>query len=116
MVNPIHVILRNRPDVVAGWSDEEVAKRWWQLFRLRKNKDKSPAIPTEDELRLFMSPARSKQLRNRSARSSEGQVRYVRRDEWLTPLTLDERSVASRLSWLRSWSELDCPVSWGVTS
>ena len=65
MVNHIHVILRNRPDVVAGWSDEEVAKRWWQLFPLRKNKDKSPAIPTEDELKLFMSPARSKQLRSR---------------------------------------------------
>jgi len=36
--------------------------------------------------------------RNRSASSSEGQVGYVRRDEWLTvrltPLTLDERSVA----------------------
>ena len=64
MVNHIHVILRNRPDVVAEWSDEEVAKRWWQLFPLRKNKDKSPAIPTEDELKLFMSPARSKQLRS----------------------------------------------------
>ena len=65
MVNHIHVILRNRPDVVAGWSDKEVAKRWWQLFPLRKNKDKSPAIPTEDELKLFMSPGRSKQLRGR---------------------------------------------------
>jgi len=28
MVNHAHVILRNRPDVVAGCSDEEVAKRW----------------------------------------------------------------------------------------
>ena len=46
MVNHIHVILRNRPDIVAGWSDEEVANRWWQLFPLRKNKDKSPAVPT----------------------------------------------------------------------
>jgi len=36
MVNHVHVILRNRPDVVALWSDEEVAKRWWQLFPLRK--------------------------------------------------------------------------------
>jgi REP element-mobilizing transposase RayT len=65
MVNHVHVILRNRPDVVAGWSDEEVARRWWQLFPLRKNKDKSPAVPTESELKLFMSPARSKQLRTR---------------------------------------------------
>ena len=53
MVNHVHVILRNRPDVVAGWSDKEVAKRWWQLFPLRKNKDKTPAVPTESELKLF---------------------------------------------------------------
>ena len=32
--------------------------------------------------------------RNRSARSIEGQVGYVRRDEWLTPTMLDERSAA----------------------
>jgi len=65
MVKHIHVILRNRPDVVAAWSDEEVARHWWQLFPLRKNKDKTPATPTDDELKLFMSPARSKQLRAR---------------------------------------------------
>ena len=34
MVNHVHVILRNRPDVVAGWSDEEVARRWWQRYFL----------------------------------------------------------------------------------
>lgn len=28
-----HVILRNRPDVVPQWSDEEVAKRWLRLSR-----------------------------------------------------------------------------------
>ena len=37
---------------------------------------------------------RKRGSRNRSASSSEGQVGYVRRDEWLTPLTLDERSAA----------------------
>jgi REP element-mobilizing transposase RayT len=65
MVNHVHVILRNRPDVVAGWSDEEVARRWWQLFPLRKNKDKSATVPTESELKLFMTPVRCKQLRGR---------------------------------------------------
>lgn len=195
MVNHVHVILRNRPDVVAGWSDEEVARRWWQLFPLRKNKDKTPAVPTESELKMWVTPARSKQLRSRlsdiswwmralaepiarrsnaedkctgrfwegrfkcqkladetailacsayvdlnpvragvadapeksqftsvyervtaekavqkekarakirkrrggrsrSARSSEGQAGFVRRDDWLTPVTVDERSAA----------------------
>jgi len=50
----VQVILRNSPDVVAGWSDEEVAKRWWQLFPHRKNRDKSPAVPTESELKMWM--------------------------------------------------------------
>jgi len=65
MVNHVHVILRNRPDVVALWSDEEVAKRWWQMYPLRKNKDKTPAVPTEGELKMLMTPVRSKQLRSR---------------------------------------------------
>ncbi len=30
--NHVHVILRNRPDVVALWSDQEVARRWLALF------------------------------------------------------------------------------------
>ena len=29
--NHFHAILRNRPDLVAGWSDEEVARRWLRL-------------------------------------------------------------------------------------
>jgi len=30
--NHLHVILRNRPDVVTLWSDQEVARRWLALF------------------------------------------------------------------------------------
>ena len=30
--NHVHVILRNRPDVVALWTDQEVAMRWLTLF------------------------------------------------------------------------------------
>ena len=39
MGNHLHVILRNRPDVVETWSDDKVAKRWWKLFPKRKDKD-----------------------------------------------------------------------------
>ena len=28
MSNHLHVVLRTRPDLVAGWSDEEVVRRW----------------------------------------------------------------------------------------
>ncbi len=31
--NHVHVILRNRPDVVALWSDQEVSRRWLTLFQ-----------------------------------------------------------------------------------
>ena len=37
MSNHLHVILRNRPDVLETWSEEEVARRWWQLFPQRRN-------------------------------------------------------------------------------
>ena len=39
MSNHIHLVLRNRPDVVASWSDEEVANRWLQISHLTKSKD-----------------------------------------------------------------------------
>ena len=37
--NHIHVVLRTRPDVTAGWTDEEVAGRWLTISHLIKSKD-----------------------------------------------------------------------------
>ena len=37
--NHLHVVLRNRPDVVQGWSDLEVARRWWNTFPKRRDRD-----------------------------------------------------------------------------
>ena len=45
MSNHFHVVLRNRPDIVARWSDLEVARRWWMLFPGRKDKRGHPAEP-----------------------------------------------------------------------
>ncbi len=44
--NHLHVILRNRPDVVALWSDPEVARRWLALFpgRVGTKPDTATAI------------------------------------------------------------------------
>ena len=50
MSNHLHVVVRTRPDVVKTWSDDEVALRWWNLFPQRREKDGSPAEPTESEL------------------------------------------------------------------
>ena len=52
MSNHLHLVLRNRPDVVAGWSDEDVAQRWWRLFPGRREQDGSPAEPTKVDLLL----------------------------------------------------------------
>ena len=48
--NHFHQVLRQRPDVVAQWSDTEVAQRWLMLCPKRKNKDGSAKEPTEGQL------------------------------------------------------------------
>ena len=53
MHNHLHIVLRSRPDVVATWGDEEVARRWLKLFPRRKNKDGSAAEPTDAELSMI---------------------------------------------------------------
>ncbi|MFO0979157.1 MAG: transposase [Planctomycetaceae bacterium] len=51
MSNHFHCILRSRHDIVETWSDEQIALKWWMLCPVRKNKDGSPAEPTELELK-----------------------------------------------------------------
>ncbi len=50
--NHLHVILRNRPDVVAAWSDEEAALRWLKVFPGRRL-DEQLAEPTENDVRTL---------------------------------------------------------------
>jgi hypothetical protein len=45
--NHVHLVLRNRPDEVAHWSDPEVARRWLWLCPQRKTADGRPEEPTE---------------------------------------------------------------------
>jgi REP element-mobilizing transposase RayT len=54
MSNHFHVILRNRPDIVAKWSDEEVVRRWWNLFPERKDDRGQPAEPEPRELAMMI--------------------------------------------------------------
>lgn len=53
MSNHLHVVLRTRPDVVAEWSDDEIARRWLRLFPARREKDGRPAEPEEHEIRVI---------------------------------------------------------------
>ncbi len=50
--NHIHLILRNRPDVVAAWSDEEAAVRWLRVFPGRRL-DEQLAEPTENAVKTL---------------------------------------------------------------
>lgn len=52
MSNHMHVILRNRPDVVATWSDAEVAIRWLRVFPGRRMEEHL-AEPTEHEVKVL---------------------------------------------------------------
>jgi hypothetical protein len=66
MSNHIHLVARNRPDIVAEWSDEEVARRWWNVFPKRKNDDGTPAEPNDfDLLMITADPIRLAEIRRR---------------------------------------------------
>ena len=55
--NHLHLVLRNRPDVIEQWDDLEVARRWWLLCPERKEQDGSAAEPTRCELRYYQQKA-----------------------------------------------------------
>ena len=64
--NHFHLVLRSRPDVVATWDDTEIARRWLMLCPFRKNKDRSPAEPTEYELNSIKNdPVKLEAIRSR---------------------------------------------------
>jgi len=56
MSNHIHLILRNRPDVVAQWTNEEVAIRWLKVFPGRRIEEHL-AEPTEHEVKTLAANA-----------------------------------------------------------
>ena len=57
MSNHLHVVVRNRPDVVKEWSDEEVARRWWMLFPKRRDDEGRPEKPRASDLSMITSDA-----------------------------------------------------------
>jgi hypothetical protein len=71
MDNHLHLILRNRPDVVARWSDADVVRRWLIITRLKRNGILDVADPTAEEIQRELSkPDRIRILRKRLAHVS----------------------------------------------
>lgn len=65
MSNHMHQILRNRPDVCAQWSDQEVAIRWLRIFPGRRMEEHL-AEPTENDVKtLVRDKARLSEVRRR---------------------------------------------------
>jgi putative transposase len=61
-----HLILRIRPDIVAGWSDREVARNWLTLFPRRRDGRGNPMPPEERDIcALADQPERIAELRRR---------------------------------------------------
>jgi REP element-mobilizing transposase RayT len=65
MENHYHAILRTRPDLVAAWSDREVATRWLTLFPKRRIRTASNASAEEEISALTVCPDRIANLRQR---------------------------------------------------
>ena len=66
MENHSHVILRLRPDIVAAWSDQEVATRWLELFPQKRRIKGKPIPPLEEQIQALADcPERIAVLRKR---------------------------------------------------
>ena len=63
--NHLHVVLRNRPDVVATWSDQEVATRWLRLFPGTRILDVLAEANEEDVRSAVADPEKIKEYRSR---------------------------------------------------
>ena len=65
LANHLHLIVRNRPDVVAAWSDREVALRWLKVFPGRRLEEHL-AEPTENDVEMLARDAqRVSEIRRR---------------------------------------------------
>ncbi|MCG8652004.1 MAG: hypothetical protein MI861_19340 [Pirellulales bacterium] len=65
--NHLHLILRNRPDVVGQWSDEEVALRWLKVFPGRRLEEHLAEPTASDVQRLVRDTKKLAVVRRRLA-------------------------------------------------
>ena len=52
MSNHLHLVLRNRPDIVQGWSDEEVVRRWLCISKLTRRFTDEIIEPSANEIQI----------------------------------------------------------------
>ena len=117
MANHLHLIVRNRPDVAAQWSPEEIARKWLQLCPPHKPGSREVAeTPSQADLdAIINNPARVEQLRMRLSNPSwlmrfltESLARVANREDQTTGRFWEGRFKMQRL--LDEWAVAACLV------
>lgn len=133
MDNHLHLLLRNRPDLVEQWTDEEVARRWWEVCPERVEPDGTASEPLPVELAQWLDdPEQMLELRKQrlaralalgldtEALTQDGGLPIdvlcedpSDADAWLSRMTLDvEQRLTQHLS---QWFE-EADSIWSTTS
>ena len=63
--NHLHIVIRTRPDIVANWSDAEVALRWLRVFPGRRIDEQLAEPTTNDVETLARNTQRIQEIRTR---------------------------------------------------
>jgi hypothetical protein len=102
--NHLHVVLRSRPDVVAAWSDRQVALRWLQIFPGKRIEEQLGDPTTADVDSLANDPERMAIIRLRLSdvswfmkSLSEPIARFANKQEKCTGCFWEGRFKAQRL-------------------
>ena len=130
MANHLHLIVRNRPDVAAKWSAEEIARKWLQLCPPYKPGTREVAeTPSQADLDAILNnPGRVEQLRLRLSNPSwlmrfltESLARVANREDKTTGRFWEGRFKMQRL--LDEWAVAAClvyvdlnPIRAGITT
>ncbi|QEG42288.1 hypothetical protein [Roseimaritima ulvae] len=69
MSNHLHLVVRNRPDLVKTWDDREVVRRWLMICPEKRADDDSPVPPTEKQIQYLL--GRPKEVAERRRRLSD---------------------------------------------
>ncbi len=67
--NHVHLVIRNRPDVVKGWSEEELAVRWLRAFPGTRLGEEHLGEPTIEQIKSLL--AQKKKMRKIRKRMSD---------------------------------------------
>ena len=130
MANHLHLIVRNRPDVAAKWSPEQIARKWLQLCPPYKPGTREVAeTPSQADLDAILNnPGRVEQLRLRLSNPSwlmrfltESLARVANREDKTTGRFWEGRFKMQRL--LDEWAVAAClvyvdlnPIRAGITT